>query len=450
MRIAAVASLALMLVPAAAAAQIYIDPSTPRERPPGPPPNPYLPPQGAVAVPGQAGQAGAPTIYVVPQQPGGPQEPGTPPAEEEGLYLGDGRATEGGPRFEGETPEVHVVQKGDTLWDLSATYLGDAWRWPEVWGLNPAITNPHWIYPGDQVRMRPRGGGAGPGGSGADDRAGWIGGGGRGPGAGDSGPEGAAGVPGGTIYLRQQGYIDDPKRDEWAEIIGAAEDQMLLSEGNNVYLQVRPGKQLKPGQRLTIYRPVRTPKKVAGARQPPGQIIAIKGSVRIDRFDPKKGIARGRIVESVDVIERGALVGPVARRFDVVAPRPADVDLWARVLTSIYPHVYMAQHQIVFVDRGSDDGLKPGNRLFVVRRGDTWRRTLDTAKKNVRDRMRMDSPENVPIETTPIKGDESTFPDEIVGELRVLRTDRQSSVALVVASQREITAGDRVATRRGR
>ena len=25
---------------------------------------------------------------------------------------------------------------------------------PKVWSFNPEITNPHWIYPGDQVRLR--------------------------------------------------------------------------------------------------------------------------------------------------------------------------------------------------------------------------------------------------------------------------------------------------------
>lgn len=52
-----------------------------------------------------------------------------------------------------DAPKTYVVTKGDTLWDISSLFLEEPWLWPKLWRLNPEINNPHLIYPGDVINL---------------------------------------------------------------------------------------------------------------------------------------------------------------------------------------------------------------------------------------------------------------------------------------------------------
>ncbi len=341
-----------------------------------------------------------------------------------------------------DVPALHTVRRGDTLWDLCDHYFDNPWQWPRVWSYNPEIRNPNWIYPGDQLRMRS----STSTGLALVARSLDLG----------RGPEGGSGrglhpslVGPDTVFLRTEGYIDDPDKDNWGEVVGAVEEQMMLGEGNRIYLDLKREVAVRPGQELTIFEPVRNLPDVEGARKPPGEMVAIRGTARVTSFDPDKHIARAEIVESMDVVERGMRVGAVGRRYVVVPPKPNTKTQWARVLSSFYPNVYFGQNQVVFVDRGREDGLVPGNRLLVVRKGDTWRRSLETTTSSARDRLRLDVEEHSEVQPTVLKREERDFPEEIIAELRVVHADRYSSLVLVTSSAREVVSGDRAIARQG-
>ncbi len=330
---------------------------------------------------------------------------------------------------------IYVVQTGDTLSKISQQVYGQPWAWPKLWSLNPQIQNPHWIYPGDQIRLTAA---AGP------TLTKQV----RTLGAG-SGPPSSPFVPPDSVFLRQIGYIDDPAKGIKGEIVGAVEPVQMMADGQNVYIILKPNESVGVGQRMTVFREVRDPPEVKDSRTPPGKLVKLLGTVTVEYVNLKTRVARAKIDESIDTIERGAKVGFVENEHRIVPPTKATKDVTARVLTSMYPHVMMGQHQVVFIDRGSQDGLAAGNRLFITRRGDTWRRTLSTTTSFARTRIEMESDEHMPYEAVPLHGNEQDFPEEVVAELRIVRAHKFSSLALVTDSEVEVLPGDRAIARAG-
>src|SRR5690606_16039340 len=49
--------------------------------------------------------------------------------------------------------DSYLIQRRDTLWDISKTLFGDGNYWPKVWSLNADIKNPHLISPNNQIRF---------------------------------------------------------------------------------------------------------------------------------------------------------------------------------------------------------------------------------------------------------------------------------------------------------
>lgn len=342
------------------------------------------------------------------------------------LGEGDARSTRIGG---GVVPGLHTVRKGDTLWDICDSYFQNPYQWPRVWSYNPQLQNPHWIFPGDQIRLR---GGSGVAIAETAQAA---------RSSNDSGSlvDRRRQVPTDTVFLRDEGFIADTSDDNWGEIDGAPVDKMFLTDLDEVYLKLNDTHDLKLGQELTIFRPIRS---VTG-----GKLVQIQGTVKVDQWNAKEHIARAQVTESLDVIERGARIGPVGRRFTIVPPVRNAVDIRVEILASIHPHNFYGQNQVVFIDKGEQDGLKVGNRLFIIRKGDAWKNSLATSAAANRIALESDSP--AAVEKVPTPPNAGVLPEEVVGELRIVAMRAHSSTAVVTQSTREIEKSDDAVARKG-
>ena len=61
----------------------------------------------------------------------------------------------------------------------------------------------------------------------------------------------------GSSAGREVGWVDDKKDDTWGELVGSPSDRMLLTAGDDVYLQIDAQHEVSIGEELTIFRPIR-------------------------------------------------------------------------------------------------------------------------------------------------------------------------------------------------
>ena len=319
--------------------------------------------------------------------------------------LAQGISMSGGPGEPNDgIPREYVVREGDTLWGICQNYFGDPYRWPNVWALNPHITNPHWIYPGDVIRLRM-----------PDQIAGL--------------PPGA--VPGlqpvtytvGTAAASQvslnEGFISEEPMEPLGTLRWSRSTVRFLSVGDPVYVDFDDLSEVRIGQRYTVYsvlNDIYHPTTEAFL----GQKVQVLGIVEIDRVDVN--MATGRLVASFREIERGAEVTKLMDHYYVVSPRQNLIDLEGTVVDVMREIAEIGQFHLVYVDKGTKDGVLVGNRFHVLRRGDGFLELADEAVKK--------------------------FPWEQVGELLVVATQDRNSTAIVTRSLLELAVGDRVAMRR--
>lgn len=317
-----------------------------------------------------------------------------------GYYVDDNTYDQPSEIHSGPVPELHVVRSGDTLWGICWTYFNDPWQWPKIWSYNAQITNPHWIYPGDLVRLLPRGVFNKPT---------------------DTQPEKHVDLPPPArkteVGIKQVAFIEQSDLDKSMSIEGGVDEKYLMGDNDSVYIGYPSGKPPAVGQRYTIYDSDTSVKGPNGKAV--GAYVRVLGTVEVVSVKEDKH-ARGVIVEANHEIERGAKIGALLKTFKTVPPSAPNVDAQGNVVAMLTSDQLIGQGEVIFVDLGKGSGVEVGNRMFVVRRGDAYPRQMDNE----------------------VGQDDRKFPARALGEIVIVEVGDNISVGLVTLSIQEMSVGD--------
>ena len=285
----------------------------------------------------------------------------------------------------------HVVQYGDTLWDLAMRFYRNHEYWEVIYEANEIIADPHWIFPGQVLLI----------------------------------PETDYGyttyTPLSTTTLSSQeavisrlrlettgmvavdpvvanGYIVDIDAEEPPEY-----SSLNAYTGDLLHTDIGTDKGVEIGRVYHILKQgdaVHHPEN--GSRI--GEMIWVAGVCRIVETSPSSSVAL--VEHSYMPINDGDMLVPYCSAAPVVINSfPVMETMTAWVIEIQDPDVDNAfAYDVVFIDKGYEDGLNPGDIFNVFNYGD--------------------------VQISPV-GESVVTMDIPVAELVIIRTERKTSAALI-------------------
>lgn len=357
--------------------------------------------------------------------------------------------------------DSYTIQRGDTLWDICARMLGDPFFWPKLWTFNQYITNPHWIYPGNVLSFRegtettpPQFEVTKPDAVSTADPV---------PGTQTTEIAAVQSTPVPTpvpvqaeniqegfqasaetasvaqpvaapeamialsaplndqqsfeVNLRQEGFIADSQVAPLGSVYKSDNPRDNLAQFDDIYLRITDASQMQVGKRFTVYRTLHRVKHPK-THNYVGFLVKILAQCEVIAVNGE--IATAHIGTSYDAIRRG---DPITEYVSVLkqvnlAPNGSQLD-GTIIETMVDGTTIMGSGDVIYVDKGQNDGLKIGNTLDVVRTGDG----LDLIQYGYNDR---------------------TLPPQIIARLVIVGTREKTATAVIIGANDAVLVGDRV------
>jgi len=315
--------------------------------------------------------------------------------------------------------DPYIVRSGDTLSGIAGKLLGDMKRWPDLLEANPQITDPQVIFPGDTIVLPGSGEQEGLAADTVKDAYPPL------PVASPEPPVAQAPpvvaepiepeLPvemvklqptiNGNVY-RAAGYISTELPQD--SIVSSLNTHVSLVEGDEVFLSVVA----EEGAAFTVIRPTtQVHHPVSGEFL--GWVMKVMGWAEVTCAGENS--SRAILSNTVDVVHVGDLIVPFDPE-DVLEEnirKPVQSTFCLEkgdegyIVASQENRISLVDGDIVFLDKGQDAGVEPGNQFVVYREID---------------------PEGY----------------HVIGIVQVLRAGSKTSTALVTYSMRGISVPDRV------
>lgn len=328
--------------------------------------------------------------------------------------------------FAAET-RTYTIKQGDTLWGISERFIKDPYYWPNLWANNPDITNPHLVYPGQEVRLY-------------NGRIEVIP---EYPGqkAPEVKPAPVVEEPAPVITETPAPVAEEPvvapepekkvttlrapgngdgfiRTDEESlgTLVDSIDSRVLLTKGDLVFLKMKNLENVKIGDTYSLFE--RGPKITHPlTKKPFGTMMFDLGFVQITEINNQTIVAK--IGEVYREIERGAELFEYIEPPREIELKKASGEIMGHIISGQQKKLTQGQNDIVYVDQGTSNGLQVGNILYISRQ----RQATELAGKE--------------------KGS-LQLPDNLLGAAVVVETRNQSSAALIFKSNTEMQIGDKV------
>ena len=316
---------------------------------------------------------------------------------------------------------THIVGGGETLWSICEKYYGDASLWPKLWQMNPFITNPHFLNPGDVITLL------------EEEPIKTI----KAPEQEKKEPvkeikEIAESIPAitgidvsGLTNIKALGYLSLTIVKPWGRIISSDSNRIILSKGDTVFVDFGVREDIKQGDEFTISKSSPLLKHPLTG-QNLGYTNSIHGKLVI------KGHAKpfyyAEITESFTAVDIDDMVIPYEQVSPCVLPVSINKELMGNIVAVKYQSEIIGQFSIVYLDRGFKHGVRRGNLFEVVEIRTTSYRDPKTKIKKMTDYL----------------DKKISLPGVTLGRMVVLESRPDTATAVVVSSKENFPNGSTV------